>query len=124
MFCRYRPSATRHTPVRSGFPSALFGAGADKLGLPSGVRGVLGNCRFTHCANKIAMAVPSISSSLSDQALSVALIFTHAFHQFHIGEEFERDRHLPRTRVGLRIINGDFDIEMTKVAAMKTFDGM
>ena len=28
-----------HIPLRSGFPSAVRGAGADMLGLPSGVRG-------------------------------------------------------------------------------------
>ena len=31
-----------HMPLKSGFPSADRGAGADMSGLPSGVRGTLG----------------------------------------------------------------------------------
>ena len=31
-----------HMPDKSGFPSAVRGAGADRLGLPSGVRGTPG----------------------------------------------------------------------------------
>ena len=31
-----------HMPLRSGLPSAVRGAGADMLGLPSGVRGTPG----------------------------------------------------------------------------------
>ena len=35
-------------PVKSGRPSGVFGAGAVKFGLPSGVRGVFGNGTSTH----------------------------------------------------------------------------
>ena len=41
-----RPSGFLQIPVRSGLPSAVFGAGAVRLGLPLGVRGVLGNGTF------------------------------------------------------------------------------
>src|SRR6266516_2024888 len=49
--CSSRLSAARQSPDRSGLPSTAFGAGADKIGLPSGVRGVFGSFTFTHCAN-------------------------------------------------------------------------
>src|SRR5262249_15811967 len=50
-FCKYLPSAVRHKPDKSGLPSASFGAGADKIGLPSGVRGVFGSVTATHWAD-------------------------------------------------------------------------
>src|SRR5437868_14793883 len=37
-------------PVRSGLPSAIFGAGAVRFGLPSGVRGTFGVLLASHCA--------------------------------------------------------------------------
>ena len=40
------------TPERSGFPSAVFGAGAVRLGLPSGVRGRPGVGKLSHWAPK------------------------------------------------------------------------
>src|SRR4029453_15194118 len=44
--CSFR----RHTPVRSGLPSAVLGAGAETFGLPSAVRGVPGSGTWIHCA--------------------------------------------------------------------------
>ena len=46
--CRSLLSAARHNPDKSGLPSTAFGAGADKIGLPSGVRGIFGSFTFTH----------------------------------------------------------------------------
>src|SRR4051794_38230842 len=37
------------TPERSGCPSAVFGAGAARLGLPSAPIGTLGEGVFSHC---------------------------------------------------------------------------
>src|SRR6266850_5793896 len=37
-------------PDRSGFPSPLRGTGADRFGLPSGVRGIPGVLKSSHCA--------------------------------------------------------------------------
>src|SRR5579864_9565468 len=37
-------------PERSGLPSGVLGAGADRLGLPSAVRGVPGAGKFNHWA--------------------------------------------------------------------------
>ena len=39
-----------HTPERSGVPSAVFGAGAERLGWPSGRRGTPGVGYRNHCA--------------------------------------------------------------------------
>ena len=43
-------------PVKSGRPSGVFGAGAVKFGLRSGVRGVFGNGTSTHWVRRIAIA--------------------------------------------------------------------
>src|SRR6266850_5982741 len=42
--------APLQTPVRSGLPSAVRGAGAAMLGAPSGRRGVPGAGYLSHCA--------------------------------------------------------------------------
>src|SRR5882762_9491026 len=42
--------APLQTPVRSGLPSAVRGAGAAMLGVPSGRRGVPGVGYLSHCA--------------------------------------------------------------------------
>src|SRR5207253_8354320 len=39
-----------HIPDKSGFPSGPLGAGAERLGLPSAVRGIFGCLTFSHCA--------------------------------------------------------------------------
>src|SRR2546428_12405195 len=39
-----------HIPDRSGLPSGARGAGADRLGLPSVVRGMFVCLTFSHCA--------------------------------------------------------------------------
>src|SRR2546430_4869668 len=38
------------TPDKSGFPSRAFGAGAERFGLPSRVRGIEPSEDFIHCA--------------------------------------------------------------------------
>src|SRR5207253_7532685 len=53
---RYFPSGFLQRPERSGLPSGVLGAGAVRLGLPSGVRSVLGKGTFTHCVKRIAIA--------------------------------------------------------------------
>src|SRR6266849_5897946 len=40
----------RQMPERSGLPSAVFGAGAERFGLPSGKRGTPGVAKLIHCA--------------------------------------------------------------------------
>src|SRR5437763_2234675 len=42
-----------HIPDRSGFPSAVRGAGAVRFGLPSSVRGTLGSRGFAHWASPV-----------------------------------------------------------------------
>src|SRR6266436_1086793 len=53
-------SAACQIPERSGLPSDALGAGAIRLGLPSGVRGVPGSGRLSHCAR----ATPAIPNSM------------------------------------------------------------
>ena len=68
-FCKYLPSTVRHRPDKSGLPSAAFGAGADKIGLPSGVRGVFGSVTVTHCANAaVLMAQTATAKRKRDSA--------------------------------------------------------
>src|SRR5436309_13764519 len=47
-----------HRPERSGLPSGVRGAGADRFALPSGVRGMPGDGCLSHCA---ASGAPSAS---------------------------------------------------------------
>src|SRR5438093_327208 len=61
--CSSRLSAARQSPDRSGLPSTAFGAGADTIGLPSGVRGVFGSFTFTHCANAATFIAKTIAAS-------------------------------------------------------------
>src|SRR4051794_28628874 len=46
--CRPRVLGVQ-TPERSGCPSAVLGAGAVRLGLPSAPRGTFGEGVFSHC---------------------------------------------------------------------------
>src|SRR5215510_13592143 len=43
------PGPGCHNPDISGWPSAVFGAGADRFGLPSGVRGIPAVGYLSHC---------------------------------------------------------------------------
>src|SRR5207253_1569465 len=49
MSARYL-AATWYIPESAGLPSAFFGAGAERFGLPSGVRGIPGVGILSHCA--------------------------------------------------------------------------
>src|SRR5205085_5264708 len=48
--CTYLLLLGSHTPDRSGLPSGNRGAGAERFGFPSGVRGMLARGTFTHWA--------------------------------------------------------------------------
>src|SRR5437773_5406182 len=51
-----------HNPDRSGLPSGDRGAGAERLGLPSAVRGTSACLTFSHCAKAgVADSIPTIS---------------------------------------------------------------
>src|SRR6266853_677559 len=50
MLAPYLAEILFHTPVRSGLPSGVRGAGAVRFGLPSAVRGIPGVRWCTHCA--------------------------------------------------------------------------
>src|ERR1041384_2136747 len=52
-------------PERSGFPSAVCGTGAFRLGLPSAVRGVPGSGTLIHCADAVAAVAPTNASATS-----------------------------------------------------------
>src|SRR5262245_30238330 len=49
MFPTY-PGAGCQSPDISGLPSVILGAGAERLGFPSTVRGILGVGKLYHCA--------------------------------------------------------------------------
>src|SRR2546427_6321757 len=66
MFCVYTLFlGPRQMPDRSGLPSAVFGTGADRFGLPSGVRGIPGVVYFSHCAAKGTVSKTAAASSLA-----------------------------------------------------------
>src|SRR4051812_6231788 len=46
--------AVSQSPVKSGLPSGVRGAGADRFGLPSAVFGTLAVGYFSHCAERAA----------------------------------------------------------------------
>src|SRR5881396_1271554 len=51
-----------HNPDRSGLPSGDRGAGAERLGLPSAVRGTFVCLTFSHCAKAgVAESIPTRS---------------------------------------------------------------
>src|SRR5262247_1463647 len=50
MFRMYLGLLGAHTPDRSGWPSGVRGAGAERFGLPSGPRGIEPDGTFSHCA--------------------------------------------------------------------------
>src|SRR6059058_2193931 len=55
-----------HTPDRSGWPSAAFGAGALRSGLPSAPRGTPGVGVASHCAESGATSIAArINASLT-----------------------------------------------------------
>ena len=56
------PVTISHRPDRSGWPSAVRGAGAVRFGLPSAVRGMPGVGYCTHCAaSGVTNAVKTIA---------------------------------------------------------------
>jgi hypothetical protein len=50
MLNRYDGPAPDQMPDKSGLPSGVRGAGADRFGLPSGSRGIPGVGKLSHCA--------------------------------------------------------------------------
>src|ERR1700726_4690605 len=54
----------------------------------------------------------------------VFLVFAHVLDYFGVGEKFKLHRERPGLGVGLGIVNGDFDVQVTKVAAAKAFNRM
>src|SRR5580658_8024242 len=71
---------TSHRPVKSGLPSAVRGAGAERFGLPSAVRGMPGVGCCNHCAARgvtngartIAVRKIFIDPNISSQPLYTA----------------------------------------------------
>src|SRR5262245_61202568 len=60
MFCRYFPPFACQIPEKSGVPSASFGAGAVRFGLPSAPTGTFDGILF-HCAKSDAVEIRKIA---------------------------------------------------------------
>src|SRR6185436_12381226 len=71
MFREYLGEILLHKPDRSGFPSAVRGAGADKFGLPSAVRGMPGVGYFSHCAESVALVSNSAAIEIQRIFMSI-----------------------------------------------------
>src|SRR5579863_9534710 len=60
----------------------------------------------------------------ADRVNRVFLVLAHAFDEFGVGEKFKLQRKRPGSGVGLGIVNRDFDVHVTEIAAAKAFDGV
>src|SRR5215472_3838065 len=67
IFIKYLPALTPHTPDKSGFPSAVRGAGAFRFGLPSAVRGMPGGGVVIHCAGAGAEIRPKNTATAASR---------------------------------------------------------
>src|ERR1700680_5239273 len=54
----------------------------------------------------------------------IFLVLAHALDEFGVGEKFKLQRKRPGLGVGLGIVDGDFNIHVTEVAAAEAFDGV
>ena len=70
---RTYPSGGFQTPDKSGLPSASRGAGADRLILPSGVRGTVERGRFCHCADSVTPIRSAIAHDVSSFFISISV---------------------------------------------------
>src|SRR6185295_17789222 len=64
LLSKQRPLAVIQRPEKSGWPSAVFGAGAVRLNFPSAVLGTLGVGYFSHCAPAVPLTArrPAIAN--------------------------------------------------------------
>src|SRR2546425_6706439 len=83
-------------PDRSGLPSGVFGAGAERFALPSGIRGIPGVGYCTHCAeagtNVAATTIDVRSFIFASQAFSLSQTFCRRKNLFVFGE-FTQGKH-------------------------------
>ena len=72
-----RLCSTSQIPVRSGLPSVVRGAGAERFGLPSFVRGIPAVGYFTHwaCAATAAVIIIAIKALMILFAGKVPVVF-------------------------------------------------
>src|SRR5579859_7477182 len=95
------------SPERSGLPSAVFGAGAVRLGLPSAVRGIPEVLRCSHCAG----ADTGIAHRNRIRAAFVCLVYTGIslllLFSVYIGSRSAREELVPiRQRKGAGVSYG------------------
>jgi hypothetical protein len=67
------PGPGIHSPERSGFPSAVFGAGAERFGLPSGIRGIPAVGYFNHCGADEAAITDA--SNIGITVIAILLVY-------------------------------------------------
>src|ERR1051326_991113 len=78
MFSMYLAPPDSQTPDRSGWPSAARGAGAERLGLPSGPFGIPPAGTFTHWPKTGAQISATIATKDSGTAARTSLRTTNA----------------------------------------------
>ena len=54
----------------------------------------------------------------------IFLVFADALDEVGVGEKFKLKRKRPGLGIGLRVVNRDFDVHMSKVAAAEPLDGV
>src|SRR4051812_40109633 len=70
---RHGVSAVSQRPDRSGFPSAVFGAGALRLGFPSAVFGTPAVGYLNHCADTVSAAIAMVANN-TNRMMDVRMI--------------------------------------------------
>src|SRR6267143_4569598 len=85
-----RVFSASHIPERSGFPSAVLGAGAPRFGVPAGVLGIPAVGYFIHCAAsgaQIAIATLKTTNTTTTMRfiiLTPGLLPDHVRHIFFV----------------------------------------
>src|SRR6185295_16482544 len=97
LLSKQRPLAVIQRPEKSGWPSAVFGAGAVRLNFPSAVLGTLGVGYFSHCAPAVPLTARTATSA--NIARSTEVFALHVFALRIIDLPPLRLRQLPARRV-------------------------
>src|SRR5687767_9855312 len=58
---------------------------------------------------------------LPDHVWKVPFVLAHVFEQLRVRHQLERDLHTPGTRVGLRVVEGELDLEPAKIQPAHPF---
>src|SRR5665213_3809845 len=116
---------TSQMPERSGLPSRVRRAGAERFGLPSGVRGIpaVGYCTHWACEFTAAMAAAAIKPAMilfTDKVIVILVVLVaNIFQKLGVRNQAHIFLHRPRFGVRLGIVDGQQNIHVPEIAAME-----